>query len=96
MTEIPERVASLEAWSTGHEDQCKERYMQIKGDTAEIKGVLSAISADLKGAISRIHDRIDGQDQRISGLKIWVLTGIVGLLLSVVAYLLTTYGPFSK
>ena len=94
--ELPERTAKLEAWSTGHEDQCKERYMQIKGDTAEIKGVLSAISTDLKSAVSRIHDRIDGHDQRISGLKVWVLTGVAGFLLSVVAYLLTRFGPFAK
>lgn len=91
-----ERLARLETWKDGHEDRCAERYKDIKDDTQDIKGALTSMSAELKAAVSRIHDRVDGHDGKISGLKIWVLGGCVTLLLTILGYAVTTWGPLSR
>jgi hypothetical protein len=44
-----------------HEKTCTERYGRIAGDTAEIKAAILALSTDLKGAVQRIHERIDNE-----------------------------------
>lgn len=102
--DIPERVARLETWSTGHEDQCKERYQQIKSDTAEIKGVLVSMSSELKNAVARIHDRIDSEaqtarnatsavDGKVSGHKIWLLSSAVAIAGSIIVFLIDKVWP---
>lgn len=42
-----------------HEKVCGERYQQIMCNSNEIKETLRTISADLKGAVERIHTRIE-------------------------------------
>lgn len=84
-----------------HETICTERYGRIATDTMEIKAGLAALSSDLKGAIQRIHERIDHEAETardtvavvakesihgVAGLKIWVLTSAGTILLAVIGW----------
>lgn len=54
-------AAVTKAQLESHEKTCTERYGRIAGDTAEIKSAIQTLSTDLKGAVQRIHERIDGE-----------------------------------
>ena len=96
MSDPAERLARLETWKDGHEGRCAERYEDIKSDANDIKNAVASMSSDLKAAVSRIHDRIDGQDGRISAQKAAALTALVVLLISVLGYVLATWAPWLK
>ncbi len=92
--EIPERMAKVESWQETHTDQCKERYQDIRGDTAEIKGTLLNMTLDLKQAVERIHARIDDTtkdlvqiDGRIDKQKIWNLSAVLTAAAAIIAWL---------
>ena len=96
MTDPTERLAKLETWREGHEYRCAERYNDIKSDASDIKQAVNAMAVDLKSAVERIHGRIDGQDGKIGGLKIWTLSGAASILLGAFSYVVTHWGPFAK
>ncbi len=81
-----------------HEKTCAERYGRIAGDTAEIKAAIQALSADVKSAVQRIHERIDNESHiardavasahtAVAGLKIWVLSSAGTVLLGIIGWL---------
>lgn len=56
------RLATIvEARLDAHEKICTERYQRIAGDTAEIKTAIQSLSMDMKGAVQRIHARMDDE-----------------------------------
>lgn len=79
-----------------HKDQCTERYNRIRDDTTEIKATLLAIQQDLKSATDRVHTRIDSAFSKIGAQKVWILSGGGLLLLTILGYVLTTWGPLAE
>lgn len=100
------KVARLEEWKQGHEERCTERYQDIKSDTGEIKQALATMNDNLASAVKRIHERIDTSetaargetsavDTKVNDQKVWILAGGGALLLTILAYVLTTWGPLA-
>ena len=94
MSDMAERIAKMEAWTHGHNDQCKERFQAIRDDTMEIKGTLGGLAVDLKNAVERIHGRLDsGAEERnrinarVDQQKIWNLTGVLTGAAAIIAWL---------
>ena len=96
MTDPAERMARLEEWKEGHEGRCTERYEDIKSDANDIKNAVAAMAADLKSAVGRIHERIDGQDGRISAQKVAGLSALVMFLIGLLGYAISHWGPLAK
>lgn len=88
--------AALKASYDAHVKSDDERYGRIETQFTQIMGVLNGIPGKLDSAMNRAHERIDDSNERISGLKIWVLSGGGILLLSILGYVLTTWGPYAK
>ncbi len=91
-----ERLARLEAWRDSHEDRCKERYEANASALERIEAAATALTSKIDGAFARVHERIDGADERIGGHKVWILSSAIVLLLAILGYAVTTWGPLAK
>lgn len=98
MTETDIEIALLKQSHKNHEDICTERYQRISSDTTEIKNTLTAMRADMKESVERIHDKIDAEsvaraegDQQnknsIGATKVWILGAVVTGVLALLAFM---------
>lgn len=104
--EYGERMATLEAWSRGHEKQCDEDRRDIKANTVEIKTQIADLARDIRSATQRIHARMDQSqadtdtklvqvNARMSKQKATLLSAVVVFLITVLGYVLSTWGPLA-
>ena len=96
MSEV-ERLVRVETELTAHFKSDDERYGRIEANTARIMNGIDSLSTDMKGAVTRIHKRVDDEVKdrnkdtaslrgKIAGLKIWFLSGAATLLLGSVVF----------
>lgn len=101
-----EKLAALDQWARSHEKECDKDRKQIKEDTSEIKAAIMRLSDDVKGATQRFHSRLDEVQTdtaekfakvhgRISKQKVVALVAILGTSLTVLGYVVTTWGPLA-
>lgn len=74
---LESRMAGVEAWVRGHEDQCKERYNNI------LKGQ-EQFSEDLKDGLKTVHDRVGKVDERFRNRFVAALYSVITLLVTIV------------
>lgn len=97
-----ERLAALEAKYSAHEKSDDERYSRIEANSTQTLNLITELGRKLDGGFTRAHERIDnenaarveamkGADSRISGLKVWFLSGAAALLLAAVIFFVAPY-----